>query len=107
MVISTEAHDDESPSSKADNNSILKTDNQGPFYRAAELFGPLGLRTPEKGIKIAGIVRSIRKQKHAAFAHISDGSTFTAIQAVLNPELAAGYVRLADFVSNNPVLLTI
>jgi asparaginyl-tRNA synthetase len=43
-------------------------------------------------IKIGGIIRSIRKQKHAAFAHISDGSTLAPIQVVLDPELAAGYV---------------
>ena len=41
-----------------------------------------------KSIKIAGIVRSIRKQKKIAFAAISDGSTYQPIQVVLSPEAA-------------------
>ena len=107
MAISTKVHDDKSPASGTDNNGILGPENEDFFIRATELFGPLGLRAPEKDIKIAGIVRSIRKQKHAAFAHISDGSTYTAIQAVLSPELATGCVRLGVFVFEKPVVLTI
>lgn len=39
-------------------------------------------------IRIAGVVQSIRKQKKAAFAHISDGSTLKNLQAVFSPEQA-------------------
>lgn len=37
-------------------------------------------------VKIAGLVRSIRKHKKVAFAHISDGSTYQPMQAILKPE---------------------
>jgi asparaginyl-tRNA synthetase len=63
--------------------------------RAAQLFRDskaIPTRAEREEIKIGGIIRSIRKQKHASFAHISDGSTLAPIQVVLNPELAVGYV---------------
>jgi asparaginyl-tRNA synthetase len=37
---------------------------------------------------VDGFVRSIRKQKRVAFATIGDGSTISALQAVLTPEQA-------------------
>lgn len=37
-------------------------------------------------VRVAGLVRSVRKQKKLAFAHLSDGSTYAPIQAVLQPE---------------------
>lgn len=40
----------------------------------------------ESPVKIAGLVRSIRKHKKVAFAHISDGSTYQPMQAMLRPE---------------------
>lgn len=45
---------------------------------------------PQNGttVKLAGLVRSIRKQKKFAFAHLSDGTTLAPIQAVLSPEQA-------------------
>lgn len=39
-------------------------------------------------IRVAGLVRSIRRQKRVAFAHISDGTTLQPIQAILSPEQA-------------------
>ena len=39
-------------------------------------------------VTVAGLVRSIRKQKRIAFAHIQDGSTYKPIQATMDPELA-------------------
>jgi hypothetical protein len=42
-----------------------------------------------KTISVSGVIRTIRKQKHAAFAHVTDGSCFKPIQVVLDPELAS------------------
>lgn len=42
--------------------------------------------TTDSPIKIAGLVRSIRKHKKVAFAHISDGTTYEPMQAMLKPE---------------------
>lgn len=42
----------------------------------------------EQTVSIAGLVRSVRRQKKVAFAHISDGSTLDPIQAILNPDQA-------------------
>lgn len=39
-------------------------------------------------VSIRGLVKSVRKQKHVAFAHITDGSCFEPLQVVLAPELA-------------------
>jgi asparaginyl-tRNA synthetase len=54
----------------------------------------------ENEIKVAGLIQSIRKQKKATFAQVSDGSTLEPFQAVLSPEQATGitngaYVLLA------------
>ncbi|KAK5942389.1 asparaginyl-tRNA synthetase [Knufia obscura] len=64
---------------------------------------------PPSGSKvtIAGLVRSIRKQKKVAFAHIEDGSTLAAIQAVFNPETArdlhnGAYVELEGLWEKSP-----
>lgn len=43
-------------------------------------------------VSISGRIRTIRKQKHGAFAHVTDGSSLQPIQVVLKPELAAPYV---------------
>ena len=97
VAISTEAHYDENSSCNADDAYLAKRSLDAPIYRAADLLRDSARLAPyaqREGIKITGIIRSIRKQKHAAFAHISDGSTLTAIQVVLSPELAAGYVKL-------------
>lgn len=40
----------------------------------------------ESPVKIAGLVRSIRKHKKVAFAHIADGSTYQPMQAIFKPE---------------------
>lgn len=39
-------------------------------------------------VRVQGLVRSIRKQKKRAFAHISDGTTYEPIQAVIRPDKA-------------------
>ena len=41
-------------------------------------------------IRVTGLIQSLRKQKNAAFARISDGTTLNAMQAVLSPEHTAG-----------------
>ncbi|RMZ87542.1 hypothetical protein DV736_g5226, partial [Chaetothyriales sp. CBS 134916] len=51
-------------------------------------------------VTISGLVRSVRKQKHVAFAHIQDGTTYQPIQAILDPQLAGSitngaYVELS------------
>jgi hypothetical protein len=74
---------------------IARVEISAPLFRAAKLFRDpkvVPTRAEREDIKISGIIRSIRKQKHASFAHISDGSTLAPIQVVLNPELSVGYV---------------
>jgi len=58
-------------------------------FRATELFSLQPSEVPTDEVTVTGLVRSIRKQKHACFAHISDGSTLEPVQAVLAPEKAA------------------
>ena len=41
-------------------------------------------------VKVSGRIRSIRKQKHRSFVHLTDGSTLLPVQAVIPPELSAG-----------------
>jgi asparaginyl-tRNA synthetase len=41
-------------------------------------------------LRVAGLVQSLRKQKNAAFARLSDGTTFKSMQAVLSPEQTTG-----------------
>lgn len=52
-------------------------------------------------VSVSGRIRTIRKQKHGAFAHVTDGSSLQPIQVVLKPELAAPYVfpELDSFVA--------
>jgi hypothetical protein len=74
---------------------IARTEISAPHFRAAQLFRDskdVPTRAGREEIKISGIIRSIRKQKHASFAHISDGTTLAPIQIVLDSERAAGYV---------------
>jgi hypothetical protein len=77
---------------------VARTEISAPLYRAVQLFrGPeVPSRSRREDIKIGGIIRSIRRQKHASFAHISDGSTLAPIQAVLDPELGTGCVDLLE-----------
>jgi hypothetical protein len=46
-----------------------------------------------RSLTVNGFVRSIRKQKRVAFATIGDGSSLEALQAVLTPDQAKGYVN--------------
>ncbi|KAL4810072.1 hypothetical protein BDV18DRAFT_130245 [Aspergillus unguis] len=43
----------------------------------------------DQEIKLNGFIRSVRKQKRFAFAEISDGSSYNAVQAILQPAQAA------------------
>ncbi len=47
-------------------------------------------------VKVNGFVRSVRKQKHIAFAAIGDGSSFAPLQVVLTPGQAEEYAPLTD-----------
>ena len=40
-------------------------------------------------VRVNCMIKSIRKQKHGAFAHVTDGSCVQAVQVVLAPDLAA------------------
>jgi hypothetical protein len=44
-------------------------------------------------IRVQGTIRTVRKQKHQAFAAITDGSSPRKLQALLSPEQAAPWVR--------------
>jgi hypothetical protein len=46
----------------------------------------------DKTVSLSGTIKTIRKQKHGAFAHVTDGSCLRPVQVVLDPELAAPYV---------------
>lgn len=94
-TLQSEIIDSQSTQSTPAIRGTTRTEILAPFFRAAQLLrNPKGIPESAKKeeIKIGGIIRSIRKQKHASFAHISDGSTLAPIQVVLDPELAAGYV---------------
>jgi asparaginyl-tRNA synthetase len=52
-------------------------------------FNPDAAGEVEQDVTVNGWVRSVRKQKRIAFAHVGDGTTARALQAVLKPEQAA------------------
>ncbi|PIA97077.1 Asparagine--tRNA ligase, mitochondrial, partial [Cercospora beticola] len=52
-------------------------------------FNPDAAGETEENVTVNGWVRSVRKQKRIAFAHIGDGTTTKPLQAVLKPEQAA------------------
>ncbi|KAJ5094441.1 hypothetical protein N7456_010302 [Penicillium angulare] len=56
------------------------------ILQSSKAEGPCRLEDQE--VKVNGFIRSVRKQKHRAFAEISDGSTIEPLQAILNPEQA-------------------
>lgn len=41
-----------------------------------------------RDVTVNGFVRSVRKQKRVAFAHLGDGSSLDPLQVVLSPEQA-------------------
>lgn len=67
------------------------------YARCAELLTPDRNSSDPQGpnsytnktVSVNGTVKTIRKQKHGAFAHLTDGSCVQPIQVVLDPELAA------------------
>ncbi|KAK4917198.1 asparaginyl-tRNA synthetase, partial [Elasticomyces elasticus] len=63
--------------------------NQGRRWLSIKHIDLVRDGSPEcQPIKVTGLVRTIRKQKRVAFAHIDDGTTFAPLQAILTPEQA-------------------
>lgn len=60
---------------------LLNQDQNAPDPRGYNNFA-------NQTISVSGVIKTIRKQKHGAFAHVTDGSCFEPIQVVLDPELA-------------------
>lgn len=58
-----------------------------PDQNASDPVG--GNRYTNQRVSVRGVIKSIRKQKHGAFAHLTDGSCFQAIQVVLDSQAAA------------------
>lgn len=58
-------------------------------------FNPDAAGETEENVTVNGWVRSVRKQKRIAFAHIGDGTTTKPLQAVLKPEQAARWAPWA------------
>jgi asparaginyl-tRNA synthetase len=52
---------------------------------------------------VQGFVRSVRKQKHFAFAEITDGSTIQSLQAVLTPDQASRYFYISISSRHNAI----
>lgn len=80
-----------------------------PIARHSDLLITAGTEDDVTGIelKIAGLVRSIRKQGKISFAHISDGSTLQPVQAVLPADVAknitnGSYVELTGKWTESP-----
>lgn len=48
--------------------------------------------TQQQEYKVNGYIRSVRKQKHVAFAALGDGSTIEPLQVVLNPRQAERWI---------------
>jgi aspartyl/asparaginyl-tRNA synthetase len=59
----------------------------------------------DKTVSLSGTIKTIRKQKHGAFAHVTDGSCLQPVQVVLDPELAGPYVSLGTRESVVTVLI--
>jgi hypothetical protein len=59
--------------------------------------------TTDRPITVRGWVRSVRRQKHVAFAEIDDGSHLKGLQAVLRPDQAkeSGLVPTSPIVSTH------
>ena len=62
------------------------------LFKASELFSrtkDVPASVGKGSIVISGIVKSIRKQKSQAFAHVDDGTSHAGLQVLLKPEQAA------------------
>jgi hypothetical protein len=70
------------------------------YVRCVQLLDPNRIRKEaytrskfiDKTVSVSGTIKTIRRQKHGAFAHVTDGSCLEPIQVVLDPELAGPYV---------------
>jgi hypothetical protein len=59
----------------------------------------------DQTVAINGTIKTIRKQKRGAFAHVTDGSCLQPIQVVLSPSLAASFVLLRIRCLSKPRLI--
>lgn len=73
----------------------------GPSLSNPSVASVLALRPDSNGggpqrtqVTVAGFVRTIRNQKQRSFVELGDGSTLYALQAVVSPSHAKGYVFL-------------
>lgn len=73
-------------------NNVRNITTQPHRSRIVDLLKVTPTETSGTPARIAGWVRTIRKQKHVAFASLQDGSTIHAAQVVLKPEQAASFV---------------
>lgn len=69
----------------------------GPSLSNPSIASVLALRPDPNGpqrtqVTVAGFVRTIRNQKQRSFVELGDGSTVYALQAVVPPSHAKGYV---------------
>ena len=69
----------------------------GPSLSNPSVASVLALRPDSNGpqrtqVTVAGFVRTIRNQKQRSFVELGDGSTIYALQAVVPPSHAKGYV---------------
>ncbi len=73
----------------------------GSYIRCGTLLTS-GNRYTNQKVIVCGMIKSIRKQKHGAFAHLTDGSCFQAIQVVLDPYFATQWVSFRAGESSLP-----
>lgn len=79
------------------NGSSISIDHDLPLLRCLELLrtnksasnGDEPWSFLDRRIRLQGTIRSIRKHKQGAFAHLSDGTCFEPVQLVLGPDLAS------------------
>ena len=73
------------------------SDREGQSLSNPSIASVLALRPDPNGLQrtqvtVAGFVRTIRNQKQRSFVELGDGSTVYALQAVVPPSHAKGYV---------------
>ncbi len=91
-----------SPSSSYSYSSSYSSSSdrgRGPSLSNPSVASVLALRPDPNGagpqrtqVTVAGFVRTIRNQKQRSFVELGDGSTLYALQAVVSPSHAKGYV---------------
>ena len=88
-----------SPSYSSSYSSYSSDRGRGPSLSNPSVASVLALRPDPNGagpqrtqVTVAGFVRTIRNQKQRSFVELGDGSTLYALQAVVSPSHAKGYV---------------